>query len=466
MARITTDIPARLDHLPWSRFHLRMLIALGISWMLDGLEVTLVGAMGGVLQNSRTLGLSAEAIGAVASCYITGAVIGALAFGWLTDRYGRRKIFFVTLGFYVLGVLLSACAWNFISFAAFRLLTGVGIGGEYAAVNSAIDELMPARLRGRLNLAINGTYWLGAAAGAAATILLLNPAFFAVDTGWRLAFGMGGVLGLGVLLLRNAVPESPRWLVTHGYIKQADAAMREIERQTGAHPTDQKTLTITPRKSIGFATVFRIMLVQYRARSALVLVLMSAQAFLYNALFFTYALVLVKFYHVAAGRAGIFLLPLAAGNFLGPLLLGRFFDTLGRRYMIAITYGIAGLLLAATGYFFTLGFFTAATQTAAWMAIFFFASAAASSAYLTASEIFPLEIRAMAIAIFYAIGTGLGGSMAPLLFGDLIGTGSRLHIFWGYLFAAALMLAAAGVALRFGVDSQNRSLEDIAPPLT
>ncbi len=464
---VSTDIPARLDRLRWSRFHLLLVAALGISWMLDGLEVTIVGAMGGVLQNSHTLHLSAGEIGAIASFYITGAVCGALGFGWLTDRFGRRRIFFATLGCYLAGVALSAFSWNFFSFALFRLLTGIGIGGEYAAVNSAIDELMPARLRGRLDLAINGTYWLGAALGAGATIFLLNPKLLPLNIGWRLGFGIGAVLGLAVILLRNFVPESPRWLITHGHTQAAEAAMEEIERDSGGKSDhDHKKLTIHPRKSFGFAPIFQVMLGQYRARSFLVFVLMTAQAFLYNALFFTYALMLVRFYHVAAGRAGVFLLPLAAGNFLGPVLLGRFFDTIGRRKMIAGTYALAGALLAVTGYLFAIGVFNAATQTLAWAVIFFFASAAASAAYLTASEIFPLEMRAMAIAIFYALGTAAGGIFAPWFFGHLIGTGSRFLIFYGYLCASVLMFIASGVAAWLGIDAEGKSLEDISAPLT
>ncbi|OYV32337.1 MAG: MFS transporter [Rhodospirillales bacterium 20-64-7] len=435
--------------------------------MLDGLEVTIVGAMGGVLQSKHTLGLSAAEIGAVASCYLAGAVAGALVFGWLTDRFGRRKIFFITLACYLTGVALSAFSWDFFSFAAFRMLTGFGIGGEYAAVNSAIDELMPARLRGRLDLAINGTYWLGAALGAAATIFLLDPKLLPVDLGWRLGFGIGAVLGLGVILLRNFVPESPRWLITHGQPEAAEAAMAEIERHTQALPAQaHKKLTLHPEKNFGLWPVFQVMLGRYRARSFLVFVLMAAQAFLYNALFFTYALVLVRFYQVPADNAGLFLLPLAAGNFLGPLLLGRFFDTIGRRRMIAGTYALSGALLAGTGYLFAIGVFTAATQTLAWAVIFFFASAAASAAYLTASEIFPLEMRAMAIAIFYALGTAAGGVLAPWFFGSLIGTGSRWSIFGGYVFAAALMFAAAGIAAWLGIDAENRSLEDISAPLS
>jgi MFS family permease len=310
---IKTSIPARLDRLPWSRFHLLLIGALGITWILDGLEVTIVGAFGGVLQDARTLHLSATEVGAVGSFYVSGAVAGALLFGWAADRFGRRKIFYATLGVYLAGVGLSACSWNFGAFALFRLLTGLGIGGEYAAINSAIDEMMPARLRGRLDLAINATYWLGAALGAASTLLLLNPAIFPINVGWRLGFGIGAVLGTVILLLRRFVPESPRWLITHGRQAEAEAAMAEIERRVGGKlPPANGTLTIHPRKSYGLGLIARVMLGKYRARAGLVTVLMAAQAFLYNALFFTYALVLTRFYHVAPGRAGIFLLPLAA----------------------------------------------------------------------------------------------------------------------------------------------------------
>jgi len=468
---ITTRIPARLDRLPWSRFHLLVIVALGITWALDGLEVTIVGAMGGVLQDHRTLHLSAGEIGAVASCYVTGAVLGALGFGAATDRYGRRKIFYLTLALYIAGTALTACSWNFWSFAVFRALTGAGIGGEYAAVNSAIDELMPARLRGRLDLAINGTYWLGAALGAGATLVLLNPAVLPVDVGWRLGFGMGAVLAGVILALRRFVPESPRWLVTHGRAEASEEAMDHIEhrvaRETGARLGEaRETLTIHPRERFGIVFVLRVMLGQYRARAFLVFVLMAAQAFLYNALFFTYALVLVHFYGVKSGSAGLYLLPLAAGNFLGPVLLGRLFDTVGRRKMIAGTYAISGVLLAGSGYLFAIGVLSATTQTLAWSVIFFFASAASCAAYLTASEIFPMEMRALAIAVFYALGTAAGGIMGPLVFGALIGTGSRWSLFGGYFAAAALMALAAVVAGVFGVDSEQRSLEEIAAPLS
>jgi MFS family permease len=465
--KVMTRIPARLDRLSWSRFHLLVVVALGVTWILDGLEVTIVGAVGAVLEDKRTLGLTPEEIGAVASCYLAGAVAGALVFGWLTDRFGRRRMFYLTLGVYLTGVALSALAWDFASLAFFRAITGAGIGGEYAAINSAIDELMPARLRGRIDLMVNGSYWLGAAMGAAATLVLLDPAYFAIDLGWRLGFAIGAALGLAIMALRRFVPESPRWLVTHGHVAAAEAAATEIEQRAGApaYAMEADGLVIHPRISFGFVVVARSMLGRYRQRAMLALVLMLAQAFLYNALFFTYGLVLTRFYGVAAERTGIYLLPLALGNFMGPLLLGTLFDTIGRRRMIAATYLIAGALLMLIGWLFAVGMLTAATQTLAWSVIFFFASAAASAAYLTVSEIFPLETRAFAIAFFFAIGTAAGGVVAPWLFGRLIGIGSRWYIFAGYAVAALLMAIAAAVEWRVGIDAERRSLESIAAPL-
>jgi MFS family permease len=469
---VKTTVPARLDRLPWARFHLMVVVALGITWVLDGLEVTIVGALSGILQSEHTLHLSSQQIGIVASCYVAGAVLGAIIFGWLTDRFGRRTMFYITLTIYLGGVLLTAMSWGMASFAIFRFITGLGIGGEYAAINSAIDELIPARLRGRIDLVVNGSYWLGAGIGAAATILLLNPRLLPVDLGWRLGFGIGGLLGLGILILRRHVPESPRWLVTHGYEKAAEKVVSGIEdavrKETHQRSLDDpgKVLTIHPRRTFGIGLIAKAMFAKYRARSALALSLMVAQAFLYNAVFFTYGLVLTRFYGVSAGRLGLYILPLAVGNFLGPLLLGRFFDTVGRRRMISTTFGLAGMLLIVTGLLFASGRLSGVSQTAAWTVIFFFASAASSSAYLTASEIFPLETRALAIAVFYAGGTAIGGIAAPWLFGTLIGTGSRWSVFFGYCGAALLMMGAAVMEIRFGVDAEGRSLEQIADPLS
>ncbi len=464
---ITTDIPARMDRLPWSRFHLLVVVALGITWVLDGLEVTIVGSIGPILKDKQTLSLTDQDIGSVAACYVAGAVIGALIFGWLTDRFGRRLIFNVTLGIYVLGVLCSAFAWNFWTFAAFRCLTGLGIGGEYAAINSAIDELIPARLRGRIDLIVNGSYWAGAAIGAAASLLLLSGRIVGIDLGWRLGFGIGAVLGGGILFLRRYVPESPRWQITHGREQEAKQTTADIERQVGQNlPETNSTLKVHPRKVFGFGLILGAMLGKNRGRSFLALTLMVAQAFLFNAVFFTYGLVLTQFYHIQEARAGLYILPLAVGNFLGPLLLGHLFDTVGRKRMIAGTYGLSGVLLIAVAALFGLDLLTAWTQTLCWMVVFFVASAAASSAYLTASEIFPLETRAMAIALFYALGTLIGGVSAPLLFGVLIGSGNQWAVAGGYTGAAVLMIAAAICEVFLGVEAAGKSLEDVAPPLS
>ena len=472
MEPVETDVPARLDRLPWSRFHVLIVVSLGVTWVLDGLEVTVVGSLGPALQNKDALGLSAQDIGTAASCYVIGAVLGALFFGWLTDRFGRRLVFNLTLTVYVVGVLMSAFSWSAWSFFLFRFVTGAGIGGEYAAINSAIDELIPARLRGRIDLIVNGTFWAGAAAGAGASVLLLDPHIVSPGLGWRLGFGIGGVLGLGILFLRRFVPESPRWLVTHGRNDEAEKTVAEIEQRVEHESGEKlpapegKKLTVHPRKTFGFGMILKAMLGKYRARSILVLVLMIAQAFLFNAVFFTYALVLQHFDHVAEGSVGLFILPLAASNFCGPLLLGHFFDTVGRRKMIAGTYGLSGVLLLVTAVLFGMGIFTATTQTIAWVVIFFFASAAASSAYLTASEIFPLETRALAIAMFYALGTAGGGVIAPWLFGKLIATGSAWALSGGYAVSAALMILGAILEAKLGVDAEGKSLESIAEPLS
>jgi MFS family permease len=466
-----TDIPFRLDRLPWSRFHLLVVVGLGITWILDGLEVTIVGSLGPALQSADTLRLSSSELGWVASFYVIGAVIGALGFGWLTDRFGRRLVFYVTLMTYLAGVLLSAFSWSFLSFACFRLLTGLGIGGEYAAVNSAIDELIPAKFRGRVDLIVNGSFWLGAAFGALIVPVLLDQSLVPVNIGWRLGFGLGAVLGTAILFLRRFVPESPRWLVTHCRSDEAEKTVAEIEQSVTASsgralPATSDSLTVHPRKVFGLEMIFSAMLGKYRERSILALALMIAQSFLYNSVFFTYGLILAHFYQVPSERVGLYILPLAIGNFCGPLLLGSLFDTVGRKKMIAATFALSGALLFVTANLFGKGLLTATTQTIAWSVIFFFASAASSSAYLTASEIFPLETRALAIAVFYALGTAIGGSISPALFGRLIETGSAWYVSFGYMIAALLMLAAAVVELKFGIDAEQKSLESIAEPLS
>jgi len=472
-AAIHTLIPARLDRLPWTRFHTWVVVALGITWILDGLEVTLKGAVSGVLQDPGTLGLSPSEIGLIASFYLAGAVIGSLVFGYLTDRYGRRLFFFVTLITYLSGAFLTAFSWDLTSFIVFRFITGAGIGGEYAAINSAIDEMIPARVRGRVDIYINGSYWIGAALGSGATLIFLDPALFSVDIGWRVGFGIGALLGLIILAVRRFVPESPRWLVTHGYTREAEAAVTDIEALVDSE-TDARipkvapedAITVHPRHSFGFGIIIRTMFGRYWRRALIGFSLMVSQAFLYNAIFFTYALVLTQFYQVPASTTGLYLLPFALGNFLGVMVLGHFFDTIGRKQMIAATYAISAIILIVTGLLFAQGHLTVFTQTALWTLIFFIASPAASSAYLTVSEIFPLETRALAIAFFFSLGTGTGGIVAPWLFGTLIGTGSAWAVFYGYLAAALLMLAAAIIEVVFGIAAERQPLEKIAEPLS
>jgi len=468
-ARFQTDVPMRLDRLPWSRWHWLVVIGLGITWVLDGLEVTLAGAVGGVLKES--LHMSDAQVGTSATFYLIGAVIGAIGFGYATDRLGRKKLFTVTLLVYLIATACSALAWGFWSFAFFRFVTGTGIGGEYAAINSAIDELIPARVRGQVDLIINATYWVGAALGALATILLLNTHLIPATKGWRFAFLIGASLGVVIIFIRHYVPESPRWLMTHGEKDEAERVVLMVEKNVDETSEKKltkpegKLLTMTVRRHTPWKEIWNAMVHTHGKRSLLGLSLMIAQAFFYNAIFFTYALLLVKFYKIPAERVGYYLLPFALSNVMGPLLLGKLFDTIGRKPMIIATYGTSGVLLAITGWMFQHGILTVVTQTICWTVIFFIASCAASSAYLTVSEVFPLEIRAMAISIFYAAGTLAGGVGAPALFGVLIGTGSRTNMFWGYLLGAALMVFAAGMEWKLGVKAEGQSLENISPPL-
>ena len=419
---IETNIPARLDDLRWSGFHTRVVLALGITWVLDGLEVTLAGALSGALKQSPVLHFSNLDIGLANSAYLAGAVLGALGFGWLTDRIGRRKLFFITLALYLSATAATALSWNVAVYALFRFLTGAGIGGEYTAINSTIQELVPARYRGWTDLMINGSFWLGAALGAVGAIVLLDPEVASADMGWRLAYGIGAGLGLVVLIMRMWIPESPRWLMIHGHPEQAHDIVAAIERDVTGHDREERAkslpkIRLRMRDHTPLLEVARTLFSVYRQRSLVGLTLMIAQAFFYNAIFFTF------------------------------------------------TYGVSGVLLALTGYLFSLGVLSAQTQTAAWMVIFFFASPAASAAYLTVSENFPLEVRALAIALFYAIGTGLGGVAGPALFGALLDSGARGAVFAGYLFGAALMVVAALVASRYAVAAERKSLEDVARPL-
>jgi MFS family permease len=467
---VETSIPFRLDALRWSGFHTRVVIALGVTWILDGLEVTLAGALSGALKQSPTLQFTNFDVGFSNSAYLAGAVIGALGFGWLTDRIGRKKLFFITLAVYLAATAATALSWSLASYALFRFLTGAGIGGEYTAINSTIQELVPARYRGWTDLVINGSFWIGAALGAVSAIVLLDPHLLGPDLGWRLAYLSGAFLGLIVFVMRMWIPESPRWLVIHGHPDRANAIVEDIERSAigDTRDTDQSawpTIKLKMRNHTPLREVAHTLFSAYRQRSLVGLALMIAQAFFYNAIFFTFALVLTDFYGIAADQVGWYILPFAAGNFLGPLVLGRLFDTLGRRAMITLTYGISGVLLALSGHLFSIGVLSAQTQTIAWMVIFFFASPAASAAYLTVSETFPLEVRALAIALFYAVGTGIGGVAGPALFGALIDTGSRDSVFLGYLLGAGLMIAAGAVAWRYAIAAERQTLESVAPPL-
>ncbi|WP_287758932.1 MFS transporter [Acidiphilium sp.] len=465
---VETSIPARLDRLAWGRFHWLVVVALGVTWILDGLEVTLVGSLSGAIAKSPDMQLSSAAVGGLGSSYVAGAVLGALLFGWLTDRLGRKRLFTVTLIVYLAGTIASGLAWNYAALLAFRFVTGMGIGGEYAAINATIQELVPARFRGFTDLVINGSYWIGAALGAAGALAALDPQLVPPAYGWRLAFILGGLLAATALALRRHIPESPRWLMTHGRPSEAEQVVAGIEFRCGPVMPTESLPTIRLRTDVSswFGIGLRALLGRYRRRAVLGVCLMTAQAFCYNAIFFTYAIVLTKFYGVPGDRVGMFILPFALGNFAGPMILGRLFDTVGRRTMITATYATAGLLMIATGLLFVGADLSATGQTAAWTTIFFFASAAASSAYLTVSECFPLEIRAVAIALFYAFGTALGGIAGPLLFGMLIGSGERINLFYGDLLGGLLMLGAAAVEAAIGVEAARRPLESVARPLS
>lgn len=469
---VETSVPARLDRLPWGRFHTLVVVALGVTWVLDGLEVTLAGSTAGALEASPVLHFSASEVGLASSFYLAGAVAGALLFGWMTDRFGRKLLFFVTLGLYLVSAAATAFSWNLASFCFFRFLTGAGIGGEYSAVNSTIQEMIPARYRGWTDLVVNGSFWIGGAIGAASSIYLLDPAHFSPEIGWRLAFFIGAALGGVIFFLRTWIPESPRWLVIHGRETEAERIVDDIEAELRAHGSvlDDRSLSepmrLHPRTHTPLREVFRTIFVTYRTRALVGLTLMAAQAFFYNSIFFTHALVLTRFYGVPAQDVGWHILPFALANVLGPLLLGRLFDSLGRKPMIAFTYAASALLLAGGGLLFAQDRLDASQQMLAWMAVFFFASPAAGAAYLTVSEIFPVEIRALAIAMSYAIGTAVGGAGAPLLLGHLIETGSRMNVFGGYLIGSALMIVAAIVELAWGVAAERRPLESVARPLS
>jgi MFS family permease len=469
---IETQVPARLDRLPWARFHWMVIIGLGTVWILDGLEVTIVGSIGDRLtEKGSGIVMDASQIGTAAAFYVGGACLGALFFGQLTDRLGRKKLFLVTLGVYIIATIATAFSWTAWYFYLCRFFTGAGIGGEYAAINSAIDELIPARVRGRVDLIINGSYWVGAAAGAFAAVALLNTSLFAMDFGWRLAFGMGAILGVAILIVRRHVPESPRWLFIHGREEEAEEIVssieRDVEEETGqALSEPDRSLTVHQRERIPFREIAGTAFRKYPRRTILGLSLFVGQAFLYNAVTFDLGTLLGEFFEVGSSTIPIYIAIFAASNFMGPLLLGRFFDTLGRKPMVTGTYLISAVLTAILGVLLLGGGLATWSFMAFIIAIFFFASAGASSAYLTVSEIFPMETRALSIAFFYAVGTAAGGIVGPILFGHLIASGSETQVATGFFIGAVVMSVGALAELFFGVRAEQRQLEDIAEPLT
>jgi MFS family permease len=468
---VETRIPARMDRLPWSGWHWLVVAGLGTVWILDGLEVTIVGAIGSRLSEKGALGISAYQVGVAGTFYIAGAALGALFFGYLTDRLGRKKLFLATLVLYLIATVATGLSWSALSFWLFRMLTGFAIGGEYAAINSAIDELIPARNRGWVDLAINGSYWLGAAAGAALSGVLLNESLFGADVGWRLAFFLGAILAIGIMVVRRNVPESPRWLMIHGHADRAEKLVSDIEedvtRRTGQtlrEPRD--TIEVQQRESTGFIEIARTLFSRYPRRSILGFTLLATQAFVYNAVIFTFSTVLTGLFKVDSSSAGLYLIPFGIANFLGALVLGRFFDTVGRKPMIAGTYLVAAVGLAVLAALIKGGSLGTWGYIALLCVAFFFASSAASAGYLTVSELFPLETRAMAIALFYAVSTGIGGAVGPLLFGKLLGGSDPTGLAVGYWIAAGLMAVAAVVELLLGVSAEQQSLEDVAEPLS
>jgi MFS family permease len=475
-APIHSLIPARLDRLGWSRFHTRLVIALGVAWVLDGLEITIASNAEGFISQKQALNLSSSEVAfAVGTVYLLGEVAGALFFGRMSDKFGRRNLFMITLGVYLFGGVLTALTfghspiWAYWVWAS-RFIAGMGIGGEYAAINSAIDELIPAKFRGRVDIAVNGTYWGGALIATFLTILVVNH--LPVSYAWRVAFLAGPALGFVILFVRKNLPESPRWLLMHGREAEAEAAVSEIEEQaqrSGGKLGDvdeSKAIAISPADDIGFVALARTLFVHYPRRAILGASLMITQSFLYNAIFFTYALVLTKIYNVPATDTAYYFIFFALGNLIGPLTIGRLFDTVGRRKMIASTYILSGVLLGLSAVLFNAGALNAVTQTACWCVIFFFASAGASAAYLTVSEIFPVEVRAKAIAVFFAIAQSFG-AFGPWIYGELIGNGQdHFRLFIGYLIGAGIMIFGGVIAAFLGVDAEQRSLEDIAQPLS
>jgi MFS family permease len=472
---IPSLVPARMDRLPWTRFHWMIVVGLGVSWILDGLEIQLVSLVGNVLKEPETLHLTTAQVGLMASIYLGGEVVGALLFGRMTDRLGRRNLFIVTLLVYLIASGAAGLSWDIGSLLVFRFIAGMGIGGEYAAINSAIDELIPSKYRGRVDIGVNGTYWGGALIGSAVALIFLNKDIVPIEWGWRLCFLIGPVMGLFIIYLRRHIPESPRWLMTHGRVEEAERTVDEIEetvrRQGGElrEVRDDEAIELIDYPPVTYREIARVMLRDYRSRSFLGFSMMVTQAFLYNAIFFTYALVLKSYFGLNDSSIAIYFFPFAIGNLAGPLLLGHFFDTIGRRRMILATYTVSAVVLFITALLFNAGALNAATLTLLWCVVFFFASAGASSAYLTVSEIFPIELRGQAISFFFAISQLTGGVVAPYLFASLIGEGdnpARGPLTVGYIIGAVVMLAGGVIAWFFGVDAEGQSLENVAKPLS
>ncbi len=465
---ISSLVPARMDRLPWAKFHWMVVTGLGVSWILDGLEIQLVASAG----FQKTLGMTTAEVAYAGTIYLIGQVVGALTFGRLTDRWGRKKLFIITLAIYLVGSGIAGMATSVWFLYLFRFVAGLGIGGEYTAINSAIDELIPARYRGRVDIAVNGPYWAGAGLGAFASLWLLDPAYVDEDWGWRIGFLIGPVLGLIIIWLRRHIPESPRWMLTHGRAEEAERIVEETEASVRAQGItlepvpESKAMLVRAREEVSLKQLAHVFFKEYPTRTALGITMMVTQSFLYNAIFFTYALVLQNFYGTTPASTQYYFFPFAIGNLLGPLLLGHFFDTVGRRKMIFLSYGVAGLVLAVSAFLFHAGALTATTQTLLWCIAFFFASAGASAAYLTVSEIFPLEVRGQAISYFFATAQ-LAGAIAPAIYGLLIGDGTeRTPLFYGYLVGAAIMITGGVVALIYGVDAEQKGLEDVARPLS
>ncbi|WP_328323224.1 MFS transporter [Kribbella sp. NBC_00382] len=472
---IPSLVPARMDRLPWTRFHWMIVVGLGVSWILDGLEIQLVSLVGNTLKEGATLGLSTKEVGLLASIYLAGEVVGALFFGRMTDKFGRKSLFIITLVVYLVASGAAGLTWDFWSLALCRFVAGMGIGGEYAAINSAIDELIPSKYRGRVDIGVNGTYWAGALIGSAVGLVFLDKDLIPVEWGWRLCFLVGPVMGLMIIYLRRHIPESPRWLMTHGRVEEAERTVDSIEetvrRQGGSlrEVTDDEAINVVDYPPITYREIARVMLRDYRSRSFLGFSMMVTQAFLYNAIFFTYALVLKSYFGLSDSGVALYFFPFAIGNLAGPLLLGHWFDTIGRRKMILATYSISAVVLFITALLFNSGALNAAGLTAMWCVVFFFASAGASSAYLTVSEIFPIELRGQAISFFFAISQLTGGVIAPFLFASLIGEGDnppRGPLTVGYIIGAAVMLIGGLIAWFFGVDAEGQSLENVAKPLS